>query len=111
MMFTLDQGQELIDNTTSEWVTINNVNGRKFYKYNDPSKYVFLPVAGHWYNTDLNYFNDMGFYWTVGKFGCQYQVNAWALQVHSSSWTWNEPNGFTRCFGQSIRPVAPKRPW
>ena len=40
MMFTKDQGQELIDNTTSEWTTVNGVNGRKFTSKADSSKLI-----------------------------------------------------------------------
>src|SRR5574344_1810477 len=45
-MFTKTQGQELIDNTTSEWTTINGVNGRKFINKSDSNKYIFLPAGG-----------------------------------------------------------------
>ena len=38
MMFTKDQGQELIDNTTSEWITLNNTNGRKFINKTDTAE-------------------------------------------------------------------------
>ena len=52
MMFTKEQAQELIDNTTYEWTTINGVNGRKFTSKTDSSKYIFLPAAGVWYGTN-----------------------------------------------------------
>ena len=46
VMFTKEQGQELIDNTTNIWTTINGVIGRKFTNKADSSKYIFLPTAG-----------------------------------------------------------------
>ena len=51
MMFTKDQGKELIDNTTSVWTTINGVNGRKFISKTNTSKYIFLPAGGYWEGT------------------------------------------------------------
>ena len=45
---TYDQGLEMIDNTDSEWTTINGVNGYKFFNKTDFSKYIFLPAAGKW---------------------------------------------------------------
>ena len=71
MMFTKDQGQELINSTNSVWTTINSVNGRKFTSKTDSSKYIFLPAAGKWdynstygtsYHDDVN---EIGFYWST----------------------------------------------
>ena len=46
-MPTKDECQELLDNTTNEWTTINNVRGRKFTSKTDTSKYIFIPAAGY----------------------------------------------------------------
>ena len=45
-MPTKEEIQELIDNTDSEWVTINGINGRKFTSRIDMSKYIFIPASG-----------------------------------------------------------------
>ena len=45
-MPTKDEIQELIDNTDSEWVTINGINGRRFTSRIDTSKYIFIPASG-----------------------------------------------------------------
>ena len=45
-MPTRDEIQELIDNTDSEWATINGINGRKFTSRIDTSKYIFIPASG-----------------------------------------------------------------
>ena len=45
-MPTKDDFQELLDNTDSEWVTINGINGRKFTSRIDTSKYIFIPDSG-----------------------------------------------------------------
>ena len=50
-MPTKAQCQELIDNTTSTWTTINGVNGRKFSSKKDSTKYIFLPAGGWWVET------------------------------------------------------------
>lgn len=62
-MFTKDQGQELIDGTTSTFTSINNVLGRKFTSKTDSSKYIFLPAGGSWDN--MNYAASDCYYWTT----------------------------------------------
>ena len=62
-MPTKDQCQELIDNTTSTWTSINSVNGRKFISKIDSSKYIFLPAAGGWYDITLKYAGESAEYW------------------------------------------------
>ena len=52
-MFTQDQGHELIDGTTSTYITLNGVNGRKFTSKTNSTKYIFLPLAQSWYNTSF----------------------------------------------------------
>ena len=51
---TYDQGLEMIDNTYSEWTTINGVNGYKFFNKTDFSKYIFLHATGEWIEESLN---------------------------------------------------------
>lgn len=57
-MPTRAQMQELIDNTTWEWVTINNTNGSKFTAQN--GNFVFLPAAGE----ESGSANFVGYYWS-----------------------------------------------
>ena len=64
-MFTKDQGQELIDGTTSTWTSINNVVGRKFTSKTDSSKYIFLPAGGYWYNANHYDTGTYGYNWTT----------------------------------------------
>ena len=61
---TLDQMNELLDNTTSEWTTQNGVNGRRFTsKVNGKS--VFLPAAGgNLCYEGWCYIGSVGYYWT-----------------------------------------------
>ena len=89
MMFTKDQGQELIDNTTSEWTSINGVNGRKFTSKTDSSKYIFLPAGGYWYATDHTSAGSGGYYWSTtygdSTGACRLSFNSDDLYMNSLS--------------------------
>ena len=52
-MPTQEQAQELIDGTTTTYITLNGVNGRKLISKTDSTKYIFLPLAQCWYNTSF----------------------------------------------------------
>ena len=107
MMFTKDQSQELIDNTTYEWVTINGVNGGKFINKTDTSKYIFLSAGGQWEATFPDSIDNTGYYWSItiypydNKSGQFIYVNS-VITSHGSEYRWE---------GSSIRPIAPVRPW
>lgn len=104
MMFTKEQGQELIDNTTSEWVTIGDKNGRILYSKIDPYKYIYMAAGGEWsVNTSPGY-SDRGYYWST----ILLTSNAWHLYFTSNN---TEMNHFYRYLGMPIRPVAPPKPW
>ena len=59
---TKAEWQELLDNTTAEWTTVNNVYGLKFTATNGNS--VFLPAAGIRNNSSLNNVGMFGYYWS-----------------------------------------------
>ena len=61
-MPTRDEFQELLDETTDEWTTINGVNGRKFTGSN--GKYIFIPAAGFYDNSSLLVEGSMGTIWS-----------------------------------------------
>ena len=69
-----DQYQDLINNTTSEWITFNGVNGRKLTSKTDSTKYIFFPAGGSWTDMDYNYAGKNGNYWSTlwGKTQSQY---------------------------------------
>ena len=70
-MPTSDQCQELVDNTTLEWTSINGVNGMKFTSKIDSTKYIFFSTAGHW--ADMTHSNSLpGGYWTVIRYTSDY---------------------------------------
>jgi len=58
---TKDQWKELIDHTTSTWITRNGVNGRLLTGFNGNS--LFLPAAGYRYGSDLIGAGVDGYYW------------------------------------------------
>jgi len=93
------QIKELLDNCTSEWITQNGVNGRKFTGPNGGS--VFLPAAGDRLNGGLDGAGDWGFYWssTLDESGPCY---AYGLYIYSGNVRWGDGN---RYVGQSVRPV------
>ena len=62
MMFTYDQGLELVNNTDSEWTTINGITGRKITNKTDYSKYIFISVAGFWSDTNNTTIDRFGYY-------------------------------------------------
>ena len=54
--------EELMANTTSEWTTLNGVNGRKFTASNGNT--LFLPTAGCRYDAELYNAGSYGYYWS-----------------------------------------------
>lgn len=55
--------QELIDNTTSEWTSLNGVNGWKFTAANGNT--LFLPAAGFRVGSGVNDASSDGNYWSA----------------------------------------------
>lgn len=54
--------EELLENTTHSWITINDMNGAKFTAPN--GKYIFLPAAGNYTNGGYYNFGNMCYYWS-----------------------------------------------
>ncbi len=50
------------DKITTEWITVNEVGGRKFTS--PDGKSIFLPAAGHRWNANLYDKGNNGYYWT-----------------------------------------------
>ena len=103
-MPTKDEIQELIDNTTNQWVTNYNgsgVNGRKFISKTDTSKYIFIPAAGSCYNGSVG---DVGNYCRVwsSSLDASNPYGAWFLGFFSGGCY---VNVIKRCYGLSVRGV------
>ena len=104
MMFTYNQGKELIDNTTNEWTSINNVNGRKFTSNTNTSKYIFLPAAGSWNKETHEGTGTSALYYTsTASFPFTHSMVVISSQVSLGVGD--------KYRGQPTRPVAPARPW
>ena len=98
-MPTVDEWQELIDNTTAEWTQVNGVNGRKFTAANGNS--LFLPAAGCCYGLGLDAADEYGHYWSSSLIadGPNY---AWHFYFSLDNWG---VDGYHRADGLSVRAV------
>lgn len=102
-MPTLDQYKELINSsyTTTEWTTVNGVNGRKITSKSN-LKSIFLPAAGWRYDASLGNVGSSGYYWSrsLRTSNSLYGYNLYfdSSDIYTSSY-------YDRCCGQSIRPV------
>ncbi|MBO4721441.1 MAG: dockerin type I repeat-containing protein, partial [Muribaculaceae bacterium] len=95
-----DQIQELIDNCTSQWTTMNGVNGRLFTSnFNGAS--LFLPAAGYcWYAGHYD-IGSSGNYWSR-TLDSTYPNSACRLGFDSGSVNCND---YSRYYGRSVRAV------
>ena len=85
-MPTKAEFQELIDNTTNQWVTNYNgsgVNGRKFTSKTDTSKYIFIPAAGSCSSGSIYDVGTWGEVWS-SSLGTHYPSNGQFLRSVSS---------------------------
>lgn len=102
-MPTPNQISELINNTTSEWDTLDGVKGRLFTSKKDTSKSIFIPAAGGaWDNLVLG----------VGKYGFAWSSMLSTILVgYGQSIFFNSENiylsynSFSRCNGFPVRGV------
>ena len=94
---TLDQIVEMLDNCTSEWTTLNGVNGRKFTGPNGGC--IFLPAAGYAWDGKLYSVGSYGYYWSSTPYDGN---DGGELYFSSGSARWYDSN---RGNGQSVRPV------
>lgn len=97
---TSSEWQELIDNTTSQWVIIGGVPGRCFTGSNGNS--LFLPAAGRCGNASHNDMGSEGFYWS-STLDSNWAVGAWDFDF-SSEYQIDYSAG-ARCDGFSVRAV------
>ena len=99
MMFTKTQADELINNTTYEYTTVNGINCGKFINKIDSSKYIFLPAAGYW---DVAYHDRAGLsghYWSTLWYS---STNTWSLYFYYGDLNMTDAR---RRYGRSIRAI------
>ena len=95
-----EQIQELLNNTTSCWATLDDVNGRFFASKKDASKSIFIPVAGAAWDGLAHGSGEAGDIWSsmldvnIGGGQCFYFSSGNALWSASA-----------RSFGLSVRGV------
>ena len=100
VMPTYDDMRELLDNTTSEWTTLNGVNGRKFTSKTNGNS-IFLPAAGWRGGSSLDYQAQSGDYWS-SSVNPSNSGNARYLGFYSgNAGTYSND----RVYGFSVRPV------
>ena len=98
-MPTKAEQQELLNNCTWEWTTLNGVNGRRVTGPNGNS--IFLPAAGYRYGTSSSGVGSYGYYWSSTPFEDN-DCRAYGLYFYSDSYDWYWDG---RYYGQSVRPV------
>lgn len=98
-MPTLEEWQELLDNTTHTWTTQNGVNGLLFTASNGNS--LFLPAAGCRGNDEFSNVGVGGYYWCSSDVWFHPHV-AFGFKFGSDG---TYVNGHSRCRGQSVRAV------
>ena len=106
-MPSLDQMKELLDHTSSSWVTLNGVYGRLFTSKNGGT--IFLPAAG--YRWDDGYYNggaygNHGYYWSSKKTYGSDHYYAYHLFIFCGDAYWNGQYAYGRVYGSSVRPVC-----
>ena len=104
-MPTFNQINELLDNCTSEWMTVNGINVRRFTGPNGNS--IFLPAAGGHGENRLPYnVGSSGLYWSSTSYNMPndkyYLIGAYHLTSIPNSAHWN---GTLPYIGLCVRPV------
>lgn len=99
-MPTSDQMQELLDNCTSEWTTVNGVKGYKFTGPNGNS--IFLPAAGDRWDGEFSLAGHKGSYHS-STFSGNYTGLALGLCFYSAETQFCFNN---RDNGKTVRPVT-----
>lgn len=95
------QIQELIDNCSYLWTTINGVNGGLFTATN--GKKIFLPAMGARYNENCISDTKNGYYWSSTQEEDE-SNSAWDFNFNSGSFT--NQGSLPRPYGLSVRPVT-----
>ncbi len=103
MMPTADQVQELLDNCTSQWTSLNGINGRQFIGANGGS--IFLPATGSLWGSVYVSRGSSGHYWTTEQsfYEDQYAYALFFDSGRTPCWP------FGRICGFSVRPVENKK--
>ena len=96
---TNEEWEELLDNTTSVWGTLNGVNGRLFVGTN--GHLLFLPAAGCRWDSNIPVGGNYGYYWSSSLYTDHPDI-AWGFDFFSGS---QYMNIGSRHFGRPVRAV------
>ncbi len=100
-MPTTDEQQELINNCTWTWTTLNGVNGYRVTGPNGNS--IFLPAAGYRNGTVVYFRGSIGSCWSSSlESSCCH--GAYDLGFDSGNCSWHYSS---RGYGRPVRPVCP----
>ncbi len=106
-MPTIEEFNELINNCTWTWATLNGVNGYKVTsKAEGNTNYIFLPAAGYRGDWSFGSVGSSGYYWS-SSLGSDGPGSTWNLYFYSGYRTTNYCSN--RCCGLSVRPVCSSR--
>lgn len=98
-MPTDEERDELLEKCTWKWTSVNGVDG---YEVTGPNgKSIFLPAAGFWDETSLNFAGCYGYYWSSSLYaGGSGDAQGFFFSSSRADWY-----SHFRCSGLSIRPV------
>lgn len=99
-MPTLDDLNELMEMCKWSFATINEQNGYTVTGPNGNS--IFIPMSGTMWETEMEYENLRGFYWTSTL---DDEDDKWAKGLFLTSKSFSLGTGFTRASGRTIRAV------
>ncbi len=97
-----EQRDELVNNCTYEWTTVDGVKGGKFTS-NKNGASIFLPAAGDRSGDDINDASSYGYYWSSTRLPAHI---GYAYYLYFSSDDVNLGSIGHRYYGRSVRPVA-----
>lgn len=100
-MPTIAEYNELIDNCTSEWITMDEVGGLKFTSKKNGNS-IFFPAAGYRDNDSLILPGSLGAFWT-SSLSTEWGICAYSL-LFSSKYV--DTGYYRRYYGESVRPVS-----
>lgn len=100
-MPTADEFQELYDNCTNEWTTMNGVYGRLFTS-NVNGNTLFIPAAGYYVGKTLNSRGSRGYCWSS-----TYESDQYAINLYLTASFINPQNSNGRRLGINVRAVSP----
>ena len=101
VMPSREQQDELRNNCTYEWTTVNGVEGGKFTSKTNGG-IIFLPAAGTRGGSGLYFAGSNGYYWSSTQYP-SYTKFAYGLRFNSGSTDWSN---YDRDYGRSVRPVV-----